>query len=1321
MKRVFWILITPTLAFLILWGLGTWLVIPRLETWALSELQDFSKKSLPVEVQADRLRIRILSTSVALENIRIVSKGEIAKITEEVRVARARVQLDFFSLLGGRLKLSALVIDSPEAKINIDPLIKDDSKPTPLPMDEIFSITEKIPLQKVLVQNVHVLVSSDKLGFHAEASNIGLLLTNMGRNITAKLDTPALALSMKKLGQFSGSLDTHLYLTRQSLRILQLGVRLDESEILVRGELTDFRNVTIKPSGVLDLNAKISLADLYKELQDIKTTSKIPRLSGTLKTDAEVRFNGLNDIKGKADLITESVVVSKFALGDAHIKGEYNDKTFSFSEVSVSHPAGEAKLNKSEFRLNDNYDFKSTVKIDNLDLHKLFVSLDLANIPVGVQLQGSLPCSGHILPSFELSCDDGVLTGQKLWVKSENTPKGLEIVNLNDIKVTGKAKMTTSAVSYDTHLQIGSSVGTSDGVIDFDKGFKINYKTKKLEMKDIHNLAHLKMVGNASIEGSTQGNASTATMDLTLNVRDFVFEDFVLGNAITNVQLKKGHLIFSEIAGAQNRTQYIGDLDINLNNSTLVGTFSAPTAELADVATIISGIYKFPFAIQGIGAAKATVQGPLNFWKMNYKLDSAFKNVTAGEESFDQLHFNVDATNGNITARKVQLLKNSSVANVTGGISSDKILNLIVDAKNWRLEESNIITQIADNIYGNLNASAEIKNSFSDARVEAKGALTETVLEDQEIENSTFQLGIDQKSFGGQIKLFGDKVQGSFQYPFEKVSPLRIQMKTNNWTFATLLALIGGANLASEYDSSLTSTIDLRSDSGDIFKSTGKILIEGFHLKRGSSSISNNGPIEITTENGSASFKNFVLRGPQNSIQIKGTHFTADRLNMDIQARTDLRLLQIFTPFLDDLGGPLRVSAAVSGRISKPEILGTANLTRSFVKLKGFPHPLEKLQANVSFSQSRIIINDIKGNIAGGNLTGDGSVLINGIQDLPTSVRAHLEGITLNVPDRVHTSGDADLLFSGKWFPFVLSGTYRVNGGIFEREFIEGGNGISNIQQSAYLPKVLRENQFEPVLLDIQINLEKPLAVKNSMFDGAVSGQLAVKGPPSNPVLLGKLVTEKRSKLIFKDRHFDIQAGNVDFSDPNQINPNLYVTATSRVNEYDVSLFAQGSAKNLNIKMTSVPPLSEQDIVSLIALGVTSQSMATSGQSKALADQAGLEVAGAAFAKEINKPLESTLGLNLSVTSQYDSTRNISIPKITLTRRLTEKMKVSGSRQVGDISGYDVKLEYLLNPNWTAVGSFENKNIYENSTLQNTPIENESIFGLDLEFKREFK
>lgn len=1328
MKRVFWILITPTLIFLVLWGLGTWLVVPRLEVWALQELQSYSKSSLPVEITASKLRLRILRPSLSLEDITLTPKSDAHKITSSIHLGSARVHLDFFQLLGGRVNLSAVVLDSSEARINIDPLLEDKSPASELPVDEFFALTEKLPLQKIFIRNIHVLVESQKLGFAIEATNGGLLLTNMGKNLTAKAEIPDLQVQLNEphflTSHYAGSLDTHLYLTRQSLRILQLGLHLDQSDFILHGELTPLKDLTLRPAGVLSLSANITLSDLYQEIKKTKPQLNIPELAGELKAEIEAHFNGKEDFKGTAEISTQAVVIDKFELGDAKVQGEFKNRVVSFSEVDIKHPAGSASLVKSQIELDHDFDFKSHVKVESLDLQKLFISLGLKDIPAGLSATGDLPCVGKIKPTFTMTCEGSQVNATNIWVKPENTAKSPALLNLQAMSANGRLQVTPQALAYNADLSLGDSVGSSEGVVDFDKGFKISYRTKKLDFKNIQNLAHLKMQGSASIEGTTEGTTKTATFDMSVNARDFIFEDFNLGNVIANVSLKKGHLLFENLAGAQNKTQYLGNLDVDLPQSHISGSFSSPTTELADIATILDGFYRFPISLQGSGAAKAHVEGPLNFWKLNYTVESNFKNVHLGKENFDQLNFNVEATKGNLKTQKVQLFKNASVVNITGGISSEQVLNLQLEGKNWKLEESNIVAGINSSIYGVLNFSAEIKDTIQNPHVLVKGSVTDNILEDQEIPNSNFTLRTDKRSLSGQVSLFGDKVNGEFQYPYDNgAAPLLIKMKTNNWNYSSLLALVGGAHLASEYDSSLTSAIDLRSDSGDLFRSTGKVHVDNLFLKRGSMSLANNGPMDINSENGLINIKNFILKDPQNSIRIVGNNFTTERLNLNVDVQTDLRLLQIFLPFLEDLGGPLAISASMSGRLTKPEFLGTANLTNNYIKLKGFPHPIEKLSAEVSFSQSKILISNIDGQIAGGTLNGEGSVIIKDSKDLQTSIQAHLENVSLNVPDKVHTTGNADLTFAGHWFPFTLSGVYHVTGGLYEKE-IEG-DGVSGVKQSVYLPKVLREAQFEAVLLDLQIILDRSLPVKMSLFDGAVSGSLQVKGPPSNPILAGRITADHKSKLIFKDKLFDVQNATVDFTDPTEINPTLFVTAISRINEYDITLLAQGPAKNLSIKTSSVPPLSDQDIISLIALGVTSTSLdQTAGQQKSVAEQTGFEIGGAVLAKPISKTLEKTfgLGLDLAVTSQYDSTRNISIPKITLSRKLSERFKVSGSRPVGgDVVGYDVKLEYLLNTNITAVGSYENKSLYENSLLQNTPQETENVFGLDLEFKREFK
>ncbi len=1322
MKRAFWILVTPAAIILSLMALSKVMLEPRLERWLLAEIQSYSQQNLPVEIRAQKFSLSFFRPSALLSGIYIAPKPELQNLLSPITVQSVRVNLDLFALISGQVKLSALVVDSVRGEINIDPLMESKGPPSQIPMDQIFQLAEKIPLQRLFVQDINLKLTSKKLNAHVDIQSGGLLLSNMAKNITAKVDISRLNFNSAESGDLSGGVDAHLYLTRQSLRIIQLGVRLDTSEVVARGELTNFKDILIRPTGLLDLSAHVKISDIYNEIKKTRPDFKIPLLDGELNTDVEIRFNGTSDVTATAELKTKKVVVSNFQLGDAKIEGKLAQNVISFSEVEVNHPAGKATLNNSKITLDKKFDFQSNVKLDSLDLQKLFVSMDLHNIPTGTVIQGQLPCKGQILEGFYVTCENAQLSATNLWVRTENKPKASAILELDKLSAKGKVTADLEQVSYEAQVAIGESQGTSDGTIKYAEGFKINYASPNLDFKDVRNLANLKFVGALNLQGSTEGHSDAATFKMKLNAKDFTFEDFYLGNLIGDLSYLKGHLLFDNLAGAINKTQYLGHVDVDLGHDKISGELSLPTADLADVAHVFDKLYRFPFQVSGLGAAKAKFSGPFSFWKMTYNLESQFKDVSVGHEGFDVLHFNVNSDGNKIEPQKVLLQKNSSTVTMGGHITSEQDLALIVDGKGWRMEESSILSQINSSLVGLLNFSGELKGKIAAPQVIAKGAITDTSLEDQDIPNSNFAVKIDRSIFSGDVSLFGDRVQGNFQLPFSKGNaPLMVHMTTRDWNYATLLAMVGGANLASEYESSLSANIDLRSESGDFFKSSGKVQVSQFFLKRGNLSFRNRKNMEMVADNGRVSLRNFDLDGPSNSIQIKGNGFTADNLDVDVNANMELRLMQIFLPFLEDLGGPLRMSASVSGQVTKPEILGSASLNNAFIKLKGFPHPIERIQSDVVFSHTKVLINSLRANMAGGTITGDGSVVISGIRKLPTSLRLHLENVSMNVPENVKTQGNAELLLSGEWFPFVLSGNYSIHSGLVEKEFTEESEAIAGVRQSIYLPKALKENRFEPIVLDLQLNLERSLQVRNSMIDGAVTGNLQVKGPPTSPILLGRITTEKKSKLIFKDKIFEVTNGVVQFNDPNELNPDLFVTAMARVNEYDITLLAQGSAKNPNIRLTSVPPLQEQDIISLIALGVTSSTLDQNVQSKNQAEQTGFEIGAAALAKPLSKQVQSTLGLNLQFTSKFDSTRNISVPKVTVSRNLSEKLKASGSRAVGDDATYDLKLEYQLNTNFTAVGSFENRATQENTSLQGAPRESSSIFGLDLEYKREFK
>jgi translocation and assembly module TamB len=479
--------------------------------------------------------------------------------------------------------------------------------------------------------------------------------------------------------------------------------------------------------------------------------------------------------------------------------------------------------------------------------------------------------------------------------------------------------------------------------------------------------------------------------------------------------------------------------------------------------------------------------------------------------------------------------------------------------------------------------------------------------------------------------------------------------------------------------------------------------------------------MSLNMVNGVASLSQFRLDGDQTFVSVTGKQISKGDLNLRLESQANLRLLQIFLPFLEELGGQANVAADVSGPLLKPEILGNGNVRNGFVKIKGFPHPFEKIQGDVQFSQSKILINRFLGNIAGGSFEGDGTVIIEGPHNIPTTIKAHLENVNLNVPDHIHTTGNADMIFSGSWFPFTLSGTYNVRSGFVDKEFGGDEAGANNLKQSSYLPKMILQSAFEPVLLDLNIILEKPLTIKNSIVDGAVSGQITVKGPPASPSLGGQLTAEKGTKATVRDKVFDVLNASIHFNDTSDINPELFVSAQARISDYDINLLIQGVAKDPVLKMTSVPPLSEQDIRSLIAFGVTSQSLEkSSGTATNEKVNNGL-AAGVLTQFEPVKQFQKKTGVEIQV-SASDDTKEGSVQRVTLSKKLSDRVRASATQATGSkAQSNEYTLQYNFTDNLSAVGRYEDKKYLDSGDLGSGTRKDESILGVDLEFKREFK
>lgn len=110
--------------------------------------------------------------------------------------------------------------------------------------------------------------------------------------------------------------------------------------------------------------------------------------------------------------------------------------------------------------------------------------------------------------------------------------------------------------------------------------------------------------------------------------------------------------------------------------------------------------------------------------------------------------------------------------------------------------------------------------------------------------------------------------------------------------------------------------------------------------------------------------------------------------------------------------------------------------------------------------------------------------------------------------------------------------------------------------------------------------------------------------------------------------------------------------------------------------------------------------------------------AAALLQKASGRKLKDSLGLDVKVssTSSQPTPDNASTPKVTFSKQWTPKFGASASSTLQANPSNDVKLEYKMNKNISVIGSWEGK-----ETNPETEVPDQSVFGLDLEYKVQFK
>ncbi len=1316
--------------------------IPQIKKWVRNQITLQSEKRLPVRILVNDIGFSLLPLGLELREIQILPKGELSKQMAPLHIDRAVGGFHFFNVLTGSRNIVDISIFHPQATV-IQKKQKNEASlrfadyDFDIPIEKLLTL----PFHNISLFNSLLRFKSENAEISTEISGLDLSVDFTGKSIGLQLQTPEFRFRKEDLSRHLKkiALELQSIVDTNSLQISSLKIQRGDSTIIGAGffegdvQKLHFTNSSIKGRLNIDIEEALHFASDYIKKYDL------PSVRGLLDTSFQFTKSSGNEWTGGAQLKTRQLAINEYKIGEITTEFNYENSALSFPELSVSNDAGEIRLEKPQIDFKDKYSFNTTVDIRSLEIAQLLLQLGLPKSPLVIHTTGKIPCKGSLKPSVSVDCT-GILRGFDTRIFDKDKPTKT-IVAIKDFKIDGSVHIDEKGIYPKADLSLGSSKGYAEGEILYKSGFQFRYNTPELDMKNVENLADLKFEGATEIRGSTKGNADYATVDLDMRTRDFWFEDFAIGNSGAKLEYKSGILSFKNIKGNYRTSQFLGEVVVNIPNKSVKANVQAPVVEINDIQKGLVRKAQLPFQAYGVGSGSIDLEGPLEFTALTYKVQSQFNQGFIGPESFDKAFFNVQATHGNVVAEKVEITKGAGKFVLHGKGFPNGQIDLSINGQGLQIEDFQTITDKGVGLTGFITSDVTLKGYVFTPNVHFTAQTSHVMMVNQPLQDSKADFHINQSSLEGKAEFIGDRIRTEFIFPLEENRPFKLNIATQKWDFAPLFNLISTNVRQQNYDTELTANVKLESASGGYKKSTGVIQIDQLRVRRNALQFQNVDPILVQLDSGGIEVKKFLIRGDNTDLRAESKSTVPGASTVAFGGSVDMSLLSFLTPFLQELRGVLSIKSQIRLLESGLSIQGSAFIDHAYAQMKDFPHPLEQIRADALFTENRVNINSASANFAGGKLYADGAIRIEGYKKFPATISLRLEDTTIRVPNGVSSKGSGNATITGSWFPYLMEGNYTVTEGLLDRAFEPEQQNI--VRRSSYLPKILLQDVFDPVEFSIQTHINGTYQVKNALVDSLVTGSLLIKGTPSNPALLGEIRPVKGGQIFFRDTPFTISNGSVRFDSVNDLNPFIFGSATARVKsreydtspstttpangnanttpapeprartrDYDVNLLIQGRMKSLKITLTSQPPLEEYDIISLLALGVTSQQL----EKRQSGDQA--TDLGSAILSQ-NLALKNKLfDVKISSSSAAEDT-NVGDSKVTLSRQWTQKMSTSVGRTFRS-NVTDAKLKYDLNDNLAAILNWEGRQQAEETNQQTKKTVND-VLGVGLEYGVEFK
>jgi translocation and assembly module TamB len=836
-------------------------------------------------------------------------------------------------------------------------------------------------------------------------------------------------------------------------------------------------------------------------------------------------------------------------------------------------------------------------------------------------------------------------------------------------------------------LQIPSASLTADGEISDRSSLNIH-----VQADDLHQLAEIAasfsstnsalppISGSANVNAVLNGSTKSPRISGALNAQNLHVQGSEWKSAALTISANPSQVAVSNgilVSAKRGRASF--DATVALRNwsylpsNPLHANLSVQQMSVTDLEHLASINNNVRYPVSGDLTANLSVKGTED--NPSGSGSATISNARVYDETLQNLTLKFQAANGTIASTLHVAAAAGSADSILSFTPKTKAYKIKFDAPAIVLQKLRTLQQKNADIKGTLSASASGEGTLDNPQFAASISLPKLEIGQRSIAGlkAEAQVANNQGTFTIDSEVAQASIRARANVNLTGDYQTTASIDTSSIPLEALLARFSNTVLQGfQGQTELHAT--LKGPLKDKTRLEAHITIPTLKANYQQLELAAAAPIHADYMNSIVTVQPAEIRGTDSSLRVQGSIPLAGTSvpSFTAQGSVDIGILRMFAPDVHS-SGRVTLDIRASGSASNPSIQGDVEMHDVAVVTPDAPVGVEKLNGTLQVSNDRVLVNSVKGEVGGGQMSIGGSIVYR--PSLQFNLAVQGTSVRLRYPQGLRSLLDANLTLAGNLQSSTLNGQVLIDSLSFTPDF----DLASFSDQFSSAATSVQPGLADTVNLAVQVQSKANLSARSSQvsLEGAVN--VRASGTLANPVVTGR-TDLTAGELFYRSNRYQLQRGIITFTDPTRIDPNLDVSVTSQIEQYNVTITLRGPFDRLTSSYVSDPPLATADVINLIAFGKTTSESAASNGSQSTDSM----IASDAIGSGVSGGVQKLAGLSsLQIDPLLGGDNQNPSARVALQQRVTKNFLFTFSTDVSQPGEEIVQGEYQVNKRWS--------------------------------------